>query len=42
MMPAGATNVLVAILPFDDHLAEGDEYVLLELAKSPASNYAIE
>lgn len=39
---AGATNLLVSILPFDDNLVEGDENVLLELTLAPELSYAIE
>ena len=41
-MPAGATNLLVAILPFEDNLPDGDEYVMLEIVLAPELNYAIE
>jgi hypothetical protein len=41
-MPAGATNLFVSILPFDDNLVEGDENVLLELTLAPELSYAIE
>jgi hypothetical protein len=40
-LPAGASNVLVEVLPVDDDLAEGNEFVVLSLSPSPDFSYNV-